>query len=42
MQSLETFKARLDGILDSLSWKVAALTMAGRWSSHDFPIQAIL
>ena len=27
--SLEVFKARLDGVLGSLSWGVAALPMAG-------------
>jgi len=31
--SLEVFKARLDGALDSLSWWVAALPMAGGWTA---------
>ena len=30
--SLEAFKARLDGSLDSLIWWVAALSMAGGWN----------
>jgi len=29
MDALEAFKARLDGALDSLSWQMASLPMAG-------------
>jgi len=36
--SLEVFKVRLDGALDSLSWWVAALPMAGGWNWAGFEV----
>ena len=35
---LEAFKVRLDGALGSLTWWMAALCMAGRWSEVGFKV----
>jgi len=43
--SLGTLKARLDGALGSLSWRVEALPVAGvgsGWTLRSLPTQAIL
>jgi len=36
--SLETFKDRLDGALDSLIWWLAAQPMTGSWNWMDFKV----
>ena len=38
--SLEAFKARLDGVLGSLSWWVAALPMAGYQNCVGFKVSS--
>ena len=40
-QTLELFKAKLDGALGSLSWWVAAMPMEGGWNWIFFKVSSI-